>query len=176
MPSANAEGVRTKIDLFLDRSPAGGTIAAFDFTEVGMSAGSSQTKLHLLPSRAEGDRCPAGPQQTFGEYTSCFSGKSGHEFMSTGPTWGRDRWAPFSSMRRLPPDKWHIATNLCPIIASFQRRDLVHKRARDGCRGHFGFKDRFVHAVRTPQSMPATAAALRKLRSNHAARSNNIAL
>ena len=33
MPSANAEGARTKIDLLSDRSPAGGTIAAFEFAE-----------------------------------------------------------------------------------------------------------------------------------------------
>jgi hypothetical protein len=33
MPSANAKGFRIKVELVLDRSPAGGTIAAFDFTE-----------------------------------------------------------------------------------------------------------------------------------------------
>ena len=79
MPSANAEGVRTKIDLFSDRSPAGGTIAALDFTEVGMSAGSSQTKLHLPPSRAEEDRCPLLAQSGHhdrAELMSAFGGKA----------------------------------------------------------------------------------------------------
>jgi len=40
------------------------------------------------------------------------------------------------------PDNWRIATNLCPKIASFQRRDLVLKGHGIGFRGHHGSKDR----------------------------------
>ena len=33
---------------------------------------------------------------------------------------------------------WRIGTRLCPKIASFKRRDLVHKGHGLGCRGHRG--------------------------------------
>jgi hypothetical protein len=41
---------------------------------------------------------------------------------------------------------------------------------------HLRLKDRYVHALPKLQSVCAKAAALPKLRSNHAARSNNVAI